>query len=50
MDRYFPDSSWLRLSRDSLDALQRFKGRHALTTFDEAVQALLARADAAEPA
>jgi hypothetical protein len=50
MDRYFPNCTWLRLRRESLDALCRFKGRHALTTFDDAVEALLARANAQEPA
>jgi hypothetical protein len=50
MDRYFPNCTWLRLSRDNLDALHRFKSRHALPTFDAAVEALLARVDAREPA
>jgi hypothetical protein len=50
MDRYFPNSAWLRLSREHVDALHRFKGRHAFTTFDHAIAALLARAEAEEPA
>lgn len=50
MDRYFPNSAWLRLSREQIDALHRFKGRHALPTFDHAIGALLARAEAEEPA
>ena len=29
MDLYFPNSGWLRLSRDTLDALQRFKASRA---------------------
>ena len=29
MDRYFPNSGWLRLDRDTLDALQRFKAEPA---------------------
>jgi hypothetical protein len=48
MDRYFPNSTWLRLGRDQVDALQRFKGRHALPTFDHAISALLARVAAEE--
>ena len=44
MNRYFPNSSWLRLRRENIDALHRFKGRRALTTFDDAVEALLAQA------
>jgi hypothetical protein len=50
MDRYFPNSAWLRLSREQIDALHRFKGRHALPTFDHAISTLLARAEAEEPA
>lgn len=41
MDRYFPGSAWIRLSRESFDALYRFKGRHALPTWDDAVESLL---------
>src|SRR5262245_28313255 len=44
MERYFPGSSWIRLRRESLDALQRFKGRRALPTWDDAFAALLAAA------
>jgi len=41
MDRYFPGSAWIRLKRESFDALYRFKGRHALPTWDDAVESLL---------
>jgi hypothetical protein len=41
MDHYFPNSGWLRLGRDTLDALQRFKSERALPTWDHAVEALL---------
>lgn len=41
MDRYFPDSGWLRLRRDTLDALAVFKSRQALATWNETVEALL---------
>lgn len=41
MDNYFPSSGWLRLRRESLDALTRFKGKHALATWDDVVKALL---------
>jgi hypothetical protein len=46
VDRDFPGAGWLRCSRETLDALGRFKSRHALPTWDGAIQALLA----AEPA
>ncbi|GIH04862.1 hypothetical protein Rhe02_29290 [Rhizocola hellebori] len=42
MDMYFPDAGWLRLRRDTLDALAAFKSSRALVTWNEAVQALLA--------
>ncbi len=41
MDRYFPNTAWIRLSRESRDALQRFKAEHALPTWDDVVEALL---------
>jgi len=45
VERNFPNSGWLRLGRDTLDALTRFKTRHALATWDGTVQALLSQAD-----
>jgi hypothetical protein len=48
MDRYFPGSAWIRLQRESLDALQRFKAEHALPTWDDALTALLANAPTLE--
>jgi Family of unknown function (DUF6084) len=44
MDLYFPNSGWLRLQRETLDALMRFKAEHALTTWDETLGALLEKA------
>jgi hypothetical protein len=49
MDLYFPDSAWLRLRRDTVDALLRHQARHAVPTADEALSALLAREEAACP-
>lgn len=45
MDRYFPNSGWIRLDRDSLDALSRFKSERGLTTWEETVRELLDAAD-----
>jgi Family of unknown function (DUF6084) len=42
VERDFPDSGWLRCSRETLDALGRFKSRRALPTWDRTIQALLA--------
>jgi hypothetical protein len=44
MDRFFPGSGWLRVRRDTLDALQRFKAVRALPTWDDALEALFKEA------
>jgi hypothetical protein len=44
MDLYFPNSGWLRLHRDTLDRLQRFKAERALPTWDQALERLLKEA------
>ena len=46
VDVHFPDSAWVRISRRTLDELQRFKTRRALPTWDATLSALLARAAA----
>lgn len=44
IDLYFPNSGWIRLRRDTLDALHRWRARNALPTWEQAVEELLARA------
>jgi Family of unknown function (DUF6084) len=44
IDAHFPGSAWIRMSRQTLDELQRFKTQHALPTWEAALSALLARA------
>ncbi len=46
MDLYFPGAAWIRLQRESLDALQRFKAERALPTWDDTLAALLEAAGA----
>jgi len=41
VDLHFPNSGWLRLHRDTLDELRRFKSRNALATWDDTLDALL---------
>lgn len=41
MDRYFPNSAWLRLQRETFDRLHAYRARHALTSWDDAVERLL---------
>jgi len=42
MDHFYPGTGWLRLDRDVLAALQRFKAERGLTTWDEVATTLLA--------
>ena len=41
MDRFFPNSGWIRLSQDSLHALGRYKNAHAIPTWEQAITSLL---------
>lgn len=45
---YYPQSGWIRLHRETLEALSRYKTRRCATSFDACVSELLARADADE--
>lgn len=44
MDLYFPGSAWLRLRRETVDALGEFKSRASLLGWDDAVLELLRKA------
>jgi hypothetical protein len=51
IDAHFPNSSWIRLSMHTLDALLEFKSRKGLPTWEATVLALLAEAaEHSEPA
>jgi hypothetical protein len=41
VDLHFPNSAWFQVQRETMDALQRFKSRHALPTWDSTLTALL---------
>ncbi len=41
MDRYFPGSGWLRLRRETIDALLRYTSARALPDWDSALRGLL---------
>ena len=45
MDLYFPNSGWIRLRRDTLDGLERFKAGRALPTWEQAIEALIKESD-----
>ncbi len=44
VDRYFPNSGWLRLQHETLDELARFKAEQALPTWESTIITLLDRA------
>jgi hypothetical protein len=44
MDAYYPGSAFIRLGRDTLDDLQRFKAHRGLPTWDQAFTQLLKEA------
>jgi hypothetical protein len=41
MDRHFPGSAWMRLSRRQFDALWEYRSQHALPSWDATFEALL---------
>ena len=41
MDRFFPNSGWLRLDVNTLEALARYKNAHALPTWERTIETLL---------
>jgi len=41
MDRYFPNSAWIRLRKDAFDRLYNYKVRRGLPTWEDAVESLL---------
>ena len=45
MNTYFPGEAWIRLSKDTVDQLLRFKAKHAIPTWDAAMTALLKEAE-----
>jgi hypothetical protein len=41
MDLYFPGSGWIRLERESIDALARYRTAHGLTSWEETIAQLV---------
>lgn len=41
MDHYYPNSTWLRLQRDTFDRLHEFKIVNGLATWEQAIESLL---------
>jgi hypothetical protein len=49
MDLYYPNGGWIRVRRDTLDDLQRFRSSRGLPTWDQAFEHLLKEADQDQP-
>ena len=45
IDGHFPGAGWLRLRKETIDALMRFKGRRALPSWDGVIETLLAEVE-----
>jgi Family of unknown function (DUF6084) len=45
-EAYYPNAAWLGLRRDVFDRLTRYKSRHGLPTWEQAVERLLAAEEA----
>jgi hypothetical protein len=41
MDLYYPNSAWLRLSRDTFNRLYEYKMRNSMATWEQAIESLL---------
>lgn len=50
IDQHFPGCGWIRLPRDTMDALVAFRSRHALVSWPDTVAVLLGAAEAAKAA
>lgn len=47
MDAYFPESGWIRLHRETLERLQRFRAQRGLVSWEETIEALMGAREAA---
>ena len=45
MDVYFPASAWLRIQRETFDRLHAYRAKHALTSWEQALDRLLDHED-----
>jgi hypothetical protein len=48
IQQHFPNTGWLRLDRDTVDALAAYRSAHGLLSFDDAIASLLAAATTQE--
>jgi hypothetical protein len=50
MALYFPNSAWLRIHKDTFDRLHAYRARHALPSWEAALENLLDARESQEPA
>jgi hypothetical protein len=41
MEHYYPNSVWLSLRSDTFERLQKYKMRHGIPTFEQALEKIL---------
>jgi hypothetical protein len=46
MDQYFPNGGWIRLRRETIDALTRYKAERAIPSWEDTIERLLKEAGA----
>jgi hypothetical protein len=49
MALYFPNSAWLRIHKDTFDRLHAYRARHALPSWEAALENLLSASESQEP-
>jgi len=42
IETYYPNTAWLYVQRDTFERLYQYKRRHSLTTWEQAIEQLLA--------
>jgi hypothetical protein len=50
MNQFFPGGGWIRLQQETIDRLQAFRGRHAILSWDKAIERILQEAGEKEMA
>ncbi|MGA5471092.1 DUF6084 family protein [Streptomyces arboris] len=48
IESYFPNTGWLRLRKDSLESLRRYRSARALPSWEQVFEELLATAEGKE--
>ena len=49
MEAHFPETEWLRMRRDTVEALAHYRHVRGLTSWDDAITSLLGQVSVGEP-